>query len=77
MEPERLKKEFGKDLSFWGGIDTQKILPYGTQQEVEDEVKRVIEIMSRDGGYIFAPGHNIQALVPPENVEAMLNAALK
>ena len=77
MEPDRLKKEFGKDLTFWGGIDTQKILPYGTPMEVSDEVKRVMEIMGKDGGYIFAPGHNIQALVPPENIEAMMNAALK
>lgn len=77
MEPERLKKEFGKDLSFWGGIDTQKLLPYGTPKQIEDEVKRVIETMGDGGGYIFAPGHNIQALVSPENIEAMLNAGLK
>lgn len=77
MEPERLKKEFGRDLSFWGGIDTQKILPYGIPQEVEDEVKRVIEVLGKDGGYIFAPGHNIQPLVPSENIEAMLEAALR
>jgi uroporphyrinogen decarboxylase len=77
MEPERLKNNFGKDLIFWGGIDTQKILPFGTPQEVEDEVKRVIEIMAKDGGYVIAPGHNIQALVPVENIESMLKAALK
>ncbi len=77
MEPERLKREYGKYLTFWGGIDTQKLLPFGTPQEIENEVKHVIEVMSKDGGYVFAPGHNIQALVPPQNIEAMLNAALK
>lgn len=77
MEPERLKKEFGKDLTFWGGIDTQQVLPYGTLAQVEDEVKRVMEVLSKDGGYVFAPGHNIQALVPAENIRAMLQAALK
>jgi len=77
MEPERLKREFGGYISFWGGIDTQKLLPFGTPQQIEDEVKKVIEILGKDGGYIFAPGHNIQALVPPENIDAMLKAALK
>lgn len=77
MSPELLKKEFGKDLTFWGGIDTQKILPFGTPGEVEDEVKRVIEIMGKDGGYIFSPGHNIQALVPAVNIDTMLRAAVK
>jgi len=77
MEPERLKKEFGKDLTFWGGIDTQKLLPYGTPQQIDDQSKRVIEVLGKDGGYVFSPGHNIQALVPPENIHAMLQAALK
>ena len=77
MEPERLKKEFGKDLTFWGAIDTQKVLPYGTLQEIDNEVKRVIEVLGKDGGYVFAPCHNIQPLVPGENIETMLKAALK
>ena len=77
MEPERLKNEFGKDLVFWGGLDTQKILPIGTPKEIEMEVKRIMEVFGKDGGFVFAPGHNIQALVPPENIDAMLRAALK
>ncbi|MDO8685203.1 MAG: uroporphyrinogen decarboxylase family protein, partial [Clostridiales bacterium] len=77
MEPERLKEEFGKDLTFWGGLDVQKVLPFGTLQEIEDEVKKVINIMSKDGGYVFAPGHNIQPLVPPQNVAAMMDAVMK
>ena len=77
MEPERLKNEYGNDLSFWGGLDIQKVLPFGTPQEIEDEVKKLIEIFGKDGGYVFAPAHNIQALVPPENIDTMLKAALK
>lgn len=77
MDPELLKKEFGKDLTFWGGIDTQKLLPYGTPQQIDDQAKRVIEVLGKDGGYVFSPGHNIQALVPPENIHAMLQAAVK
>jgi uroporphyrinogen decarboxylase len=76
MEPERLKMNFGKDLTFWGGLDTQKVLPYGTVQQIQDEVKRVMEILGKDGGYVFAPGHNIQALVPPENIKAMMDATV-
>lgn len=74
MDPVRLKKEFGNDLTFWGALDVQQILPFGTPQEITDEVKRLVEILGKDGGYIFAPGHNIQALVPAENIKAMLDA---
>ena len=77
MGPERLKGEFGKDLSFWGGLDTQKILPYGTPAEVEFEVKRLMEVLGKDGGYVFAPGHNIQDLVPVENMDAMFQSTIK
>lgn len=77
MEPERLKNAFGKDLVFWGGLDTQQILPYGTPQLVEDEVKRLMEVLGKDGGYVFAPGHNIQALVPPQNIASMFDAAVR
>lgn len=50
---------------------------YRAPKQVEDEVKRVMEVLGRDGGCVFAPGHNIQALVPAENIDAMLNAAAK
>ena len=75
MEPERLKREFGGTIAFWGGFDTQKILPFGTPREITDEVKRLMEILGKDGGYIFSPGHNIQPLVPPENMRVMFDAA--
>lgn len=72
MNPVDLKKEFGNDLTFWGGgIDTQKILPSGTVQDVKDEVKRTLDIFMPGGGYVFAPVHAIQADVPVENMLAM------
>lgn len=72
MDTKSLKKEFGKDVTFWGGgVDTQKILPFGTPEQVKDEVKRRIEDLSKDGGFIFASVHNIQSDVPPQNVMAM------
>ena len=72
MELDRLKKEFGKNLVFWGGgVDTQDTLPHGTPQQVADEVKRNIDIMAPGGGYVFTTVHNIQADVPAENFWAM------
>ena len=76
MDTKRLKREFGKDLSFWGAIDTQSVLPRGTTEQVREEVKRRIEDLSKDGGYLFGSVHNIQADVPPENVLAMFEAGL-
>jgi uroporphyrinogen decarboxylase len=78
MEPERLKKEFGKDITFWGGgCDTQKILPRGTPQEVRDHVRRNIDILAPGGGFVFNQVHNILSEVPPANIVAMYEAAMK
>ena len=77
MDTKTLKREFGCDLSFWGAIDTGKVLPYGTPVEVREEVKRRIDDLAADGGYILAAVHNIQADVPPQNVAAMYEAALE
>lgn len=72
-DTKKLKKEFGKDIVFWGGgIDTQKILPMGTPQEVKDEVKKRIDDLAPGGGFIFSPVHCIQRDVPPENLDAMI-----
>ncbi len=69
----RLKREFGRDLSFWGGAcDSQHVLPHGTPAEVREEVKRRLGDLAPGGGYVFAPIHNVQADVPPENLEALL-----
>ncbi len=75
MDTAELKKEFGKDLCFCGGgVDTQEILPRGTPEQVRDEVKRRLDDLAPGGGYIFAAVHNIQADVPPENLQAMYEA---
>jgi uroporphyrinogen decarboxylase len=74
MDPVRLKQEFGRDLVFFGGIDVQELLPHGSPQEVKDEVKRRIEILGKNGGYIVAPAHNIQPDTPVQNVLAMFEA---
>ena len=75
MELKGLKKDFGKDLTFWGGgVDTQSTLNNGTPQQVSDEVKRIIDLMAPGGGFVFAPVHNVQEDVPPENFWAMWDA---
>lgn len=70
-----LKKEFGEHICFWGAIDTHHVLPFGTPEDVGEEVRRRIEDLAAGGGYVVASVHNIQAEVPPENVCAMFEAA--
>ena len=77
MEPERLKAEFGDRMGFWGGINTQSVLPYGTPQEVREETRRVIDILGKDGGYILNSVHNIQPEVSAENIVAMFDTGLE
>jgi len=73
MDPIRIKKDFGKDLVFWGaGVETQSVLPFGTPQEVKDDVRRNIDALAPGGGYVFNTVHNIQADVPPQNIMAMI-----
>jgi len=75
MEPARLKKDFGKDCTFWGGgVDTQRVLPRGTPQEVRDEVRKRIADFAPGGGFVFNTVHNIQGDVPPQNIMAMWEA---
>jgi uroporphyrinogen decarboxylase len=75
MDTARLKKEFGSQMSFWGGgCDTQRILPFGTINEVKDEVKRRMDDLAPGGGFIFTQVHNIQPDVPTENIMAMYEA---
>ncbi len=74
----KLKKEFGDALTFWGGgVDIQRTLPFGTPQEVEDEVKRRIDDLAPGGGFVFAATQAIQPETPPENIVAMWNALQK
>jgi len=75
MEPARLKKEFGRDITFWGGgCDTRSILNRGTPQEVYDHVCRTVETLAPGGGFVFNTVHNIMPDCPPENIEAMFRA---
>ncbi len=75
MNPKRLKKEFGRDLVFWGGgVDTQNTLPFGTPDKVYKEVRERINIFGNDSGFVFNAIHNIQANVPVENMLALFRA---
>ena len=71
---EELKTRYGKDLIFCGAVDTQHVLPHGTPEEVRQEMRRVINILGRDGGYMVASVHTIMHEVPPENILAMVDA---
>jgi uroporphyrinogen-III decarboxylase len=76
MDPVEIKKQFGKDLVFWGGgVNTQKTLPFGTPDEVYDEVLQQVEIFHSDNtGFVFNSVHNVQSNVPLENIMAMFKA---
>jgi uroporphyrinogen decarboxylase len=71
---EGLKKRYGKEIVFCGAIDTHRILPHGSPEEVRQEVRRVIEALGPEGGYMVASVHTIMNDVPPENVLAMVDA---
>jgi hypothetical protein len=75
MDAAELKKQYGKEISFWGGgVDTQKTLPFGSPEEVRKEVLTRLEIFSRGGGFIFNTIHNVQAKTPLDNIVAMIDA---
>ena len=76
MDPQQLKKKFGDNLTFWGGaIDTQHVLPTASPKQVREHVRKNIEILKPNGGYVFNNVHNIQLGVPPENIVALFDAA--
>ncbi|MCD6257924.1 methyltransferase, partial [Candidatus Aerophobetes bacterium] len=78
MDPEKLKREFGKYITFWGGgIDTQTTLPFGSLEDIKKQVKERIKIFAPGGGYVFCPIHNIQADIPPEKIVAAFETAKK
>jgi hypothetical protein len=75
MDPATLKEKYGKDIVFWGGgVNTQKTLPFGTKEEVREEVAKRIKIFGKDGGFVFSTIHNIQAKIPIENIVGMMEA---
>jgi uroporphyrinogen-III decarboxylase len=75
MQPEQLKAKFGDRIVFWGGgVDTQKTLPFGSSQDVREQVLRRCEVFAPGGGFVFNTVHNVQAGTPVENLVAMLDA---
>jgi len=75
MDPVTLKQKYGRDIVFWGGgVDTQKLLPFGTPEEIREQVKERCEIFGKDGGFVFNAIHNIQAKTPIENIAAIFEA---
>jgi len=75
MDPGYLKKTYGGHLTFWGGgVDTQKVLSFGSPEDVRNQVKENCRIFGEDGGFVFNTVHNIQANTPVKNVIAMLEA---
>jgi uroporphyrinogen decarboxylase len=77
LDPYLLKKEFGDSLVFYSNLKNQTIIPYGSSKDVEEDVKRKIEALAPNGGFIMSGGHNFQADVPPENILALVDATLK
>ena len=78
MAPDFLKEKYGKKFVFWGGgIDTQKTLPFGTEEECRKQCRERINIFAKGGGYVFNTIHNIQANTPVENVVAIFEEAKK
>lgn len=75
MDPVALKRDFGDRLCFEGGVSVQRTLPFGTADDVRAEVRRLIDVLGRGGGYILGPSHAIQAGTPPENILALFDTA--
>lgn len=75
INPSELKMKFGHDLTFWGGIDIQHTLPFGTKQEIEEEVKLRISQLDRNGGLILSQAHNVQFDTSIENMLTFYEAA--
>jgi uroporphyrinogen decarboxylase len=75
MNTRELKRKYGNNIAFWGGIDTQRVLPFGSPEDVRIEVRKRIDDLAQGGGYVLGPSHNFQADVCPENVCAMYEEA--
>lgn len=77
MDAKKIKEKYGDKFIFWGGgVDTQRTLPFGTPEEVRSQVRERVDILGKDGGFVFNTIHNIVANVPPENILAMYNEIL-
>jgi uroporphyrinogen decarboxylase len=69
---KKVKKEYGRDLSFWGGISTQRLLPFAPVEEIKRVTRETMDILGESGGYIAAPTHAVPGDVPPQNIVAMI-----
>jgi uroporphyrinogen-III decarboxylase len=74
MDPARLKRDFGDSLCFWGSIDEQGTLPFGSPDDVRREVQERLDTIGRDGGLIIGPTHHVQLDTPVENLLALVDA---
>jgi uroporphyrinogen decarboxylase len=74
MNPYEIKEQFGRDLSFYGGMSIQRLLPYGTPQEIHDEARRLVDKVGRGGGFIIAPSHDLPGDIPIQNLVAFIDA---
>ncbi len=74
MDPFEMKTMYGDRLSFWGGVSTQRLLPFGTPEQVREEARRLMRAVGRDGGYVISPAHQIPGDARPENVMALIEA---
>ncbi len=78
MDLARLKHDFGKELTFWGGgIDTQQMLPKGSLAEIRDQVSQIFDLMAPGGGFVFVPVHNIQSDITPDRIDTVYQTALE
>ena len=77
MAPERLKRDFGEHIVFYGAINTQQTLPFGSEEDVRREVRERICVLGADGGYIVGTDHSVNKDVPPQNVVALYDEAAK
>lgn len=77
MDAEKLKKKYGGRIAFWGGVDSQQVLPYGTAADVENEVRHLLGHMAPGGGLVVCAVHNIQADVPAENICSLYDSVKK
>ncbi len=77
MDASAIKEKFGREIVFWGGIDSQDLLPHGSAQDVEDEVRRLMPVLAPGGGLVACAVHNIQADVPVDNVFALFDSVMR
>ena len=72
MNPYEMKRQYGDWLTFFGGVSVQHLLPHGTPTEIRDEVRRMMDQVGRDGGFIIAPSHDMPGDIPVENMVAFI-----